>query len=252
LTKAAFLSKYNNTSLFFIDGSEHPSNVNGTIDFWIYLNGAYTGSLYLILIDGSNGYAANNYLLTSLNGFNKNDSNQYQHIVIPYNSITWLKPQFNDLQLYFGGTDTSGAKGLYVDYIRLQSGIPNIPQPTYADSAGTYKIDSTHYVTKTWIKGISKIVGDTITTGSGGAPTRFGIEDNLGLQDRSIDMQGFNFEYTNSNNILLKDGVGNQLINLSGNGGEGTIIISNPANSASTEIDNNFIQIGSIATGSSG
>src|SRR6185312_15628057 len=134
LIKAAFLSKYNNTSLFFIDGSEHPSNVNGTIDFWLYPNGNYTGSLYLSLIDGSNGYAANSYNITSSDGFNKNDSNNYQHIVIPYSKLTWLKTQFNDLQLIFQGTDTSGAKGLYVDYIRLQSGIPNIPAKSYVDS----------------------------------------------------------------------------------------------------------------------
>src|SRR6185312_1152674 len=86
LTKAAFLSKYQNTSLFFIDGSEHPSNVSGTIDLWFYFNGNYTGSLYLLLFDNSIS-AANSYLLTSANGFNKNDSNHYYHVVIPYSSI---------------------------------------------------------------------------------------------------------------------------------------------------------------------
>src|SRR6185503_16929790 len=201
LTKAAFLSKYNNTSLFFIDGSEHPSNVNGTIDFWIYLNGAYTGSLYLILIDGSNGYAANNYLLTSLNGFNKNDSNQYQHIVIPYNSITWLKPQFNDLQLYFGGTDTSGAKGLYVDYIRLQSGIPNIPPPTdYSNKQDSNTLVKTTVGSDTlnvinwWVKGIPHALAPIYTHSGGGTTERFGIEDSTGIQNRYMALGSFNFD----------------------------------------------------------
>lgn len=50
-------------------------------------------------------------------------------------------------------------------------------------------------------------------TGTGGGPVRFGIEDNVGIQDRLMDMDGFNFFITNcySFGLYQRDESGTQI-----------------------------------------
>lgn len=48
-------------------------------------------------------------------------------------------------------------------------------------------------------------------TVSGGSPLHLGIEDNLGLQNRSVDMQGFDFTLSNNKQFSIQTPTGGQL-----------------------------------------
>lgn len=193
LTKALYVSKYNNSQAYFYSPSSIQTSSVNTIDMWIYLTGAMSASnnIYLLLFDSATR-SANYILLNSDFGFNKNDSNNYQHVVIPASAIRWLSPTFNLFELTFTGSDTSGAKGLYFDYIRLQSGIPNIPPANdysnKADSAGVYWINDTTYIGRTWRNGIAYNVGDTIhfhTSGGAGGSVNSVTGNPSGLVDNT-------------------------------------------------------------------
>lgn len=136
LTKDIFISKYtNNAQIYFVNGSyERIANTPQSVLLLpIYLNGALSSSnnIYINLYD-TLAYSTNLYRLGSNDNFDKNKVNSYQTVVIPTNNFTWVnnKSTFTTLLVTFTGYDTSGAKGLYMDYIRLQNGIFNLPSPT--------------------------------------------------------------------------------------------------------------------------
>lgn len=220
--KDLYISKYQSGAQFFFIDSPFIRNTpttDGLISFWIYLNGALPAANNLYLEFWSfDTLTGKNLLINSDYGFNRNDSNQYQHIVIPFSKVSWQNSAlFTSLIFTLTGNDTSGAKGLYIDYMQLQQGINNITPPTYysnkADSAGTYKINDSTYVTKTWVKGIGFVVGDTIHIHASGGGTG-NTNSNVG--------SGYRLAIPNTNNIktltggyaMLLDSVTTNQINL--------------------------------------
>src|SRR5665213_1365915 len=197
-TKDIFVSSYHDgAQIYFIDSPfvHNDANTNGLISLPIYLNGALPAgnNIYISFVsfDTLTGLPL---LINSDLGFNRNLANQYQQVVIPYSKVQWQNgAKFTTLELTFTGNDTSGAKGLYIDYVTLQSGIPNIPPPTdysnKADSAGTYKLNDSTYITKTWVKGVGLVVGDTIhiksSGGSGSGAVNSVTGNPVGLVDNT-------------------------------------------------------------------
>jgi hypothetical protein len=182
LTKAIYLSKYSNSQLFFIHNTETPVTQDGLIDMWVYLNGKFTNNLYATFYDGQT--FVGELSLTPDFGFNGIDTGRYFHVVVPFSKINWSKNQFTTLELAFSGTDTT--KGLYVDYIRLQSGINNIPNPTdYSNKVDSVitRNDSSFYV----IKGIYHY----FKSGAGGSGTVTSVAKGYGiLADGTITTSG--------------------------------------------------------------
>src|SRR5690348_7103815 len=176
-TKAIFVSSYtNNSKLNFLSASTDTFNTNNGQVLWgyVYFNGAFLNKLKFQFFNGSTAVSS---ALTINNtfGLNPNDSNRYQLFSIPLSAFTWTNTVFDKLVITHVGTDNSGAKGYYIDWINIQSGVMPIPSPidysNKADSAGTYKINDSTYITRTWVKGSSFPVGDTIhasSTGGGG------------------------------------------------------------------------------------
>lgn len=176
-TKAIFVSSYtNNSKLNFLSASTDTFNTNNGQVLWgyVYFNGAFLNKFKFQFFNGSTAVSS---ALTINNtfGLNPNDSNRYQLFSIPLSAFTWTNTVFDKLVITHVGTDNSGAKGYYIDWINIQSGVMPIPSPidysNKADSAGTYKINDSTYITRTWVKGSSFPVGDTIhasSTGGGG------------------------------------------------------------------------------------
>jgi len=169
-TKDIFISKYNNGSqLYWIDSPfvhNYPTS-DGLISGWIYLNGGLpSGNNFYISFVSFDTLTGTPILLNSDVGFDRNDSNNYQQFVIPFSKVTWVNgtPRFTTIELTTTGTDTSGAKGFYMDYMTLQQGIPNIPQPTFQDSNHVSN-DSLFWCKK----GICYYLGQVNGSGGGGS-----------------------------------------------------------------------------------
>lgn len=181
-TKDIFISKYQSGSQFFFIDSPFIRNTptsNGLISFWIYLNGALPANNNLYLQFWSfDTLTGRNLLINSDFGFNRNDSNHYQQVVIPFSKVTWQNSGlFTSLIFTLTGNDTSRAKGLYIDYMTLQQGIPNIPTQTYQDSNTLVKTtvgSDTLNVINWWSKGIPHPLAP-IYTHSGGSSGGGGI-----------------------------------------------------------------------------
>jgi predicted secreted protein len=101
---------------------------------------------------------------------------------------------FEEINFVFFGTDPTGAMERYSGAFIVTS----IGTPTSYNGNWEYSVEG---------QGTGELTIDT----SGETPfslfSRFGIEDNLGLQDRSIDMQGFAVAVNNSSSFEIQSGV---------------------------------------------
>lgn len=126
LTKAIFVSTYTSgSSLIFTYSSLLTAQATELFKFWVYLNGAFGSNQFIIqFLNGSTpvGIAA---AFNSGFGFNPNDSNFYQQVVLPFSAFNLTNQQFDKVVITFQGNDLSGAKGLYLDYLQLQTGVIN-------------------------------------------------------------------------------------------------------------------------------
>lgn len=126
LTRAYFVSKYTDSSaLIFTKPSGNDTVHAGEIlKFFLYSNGVFNnqiiGQYYLNSTPASSRIVLNPYL-------NVNDSNQYQIVAPPLSAWSWPGGNiFNKFVLSFTGYDTTGGKGLYIDWMQLQTGIVNV------------------------------------------------------------------------------------------------------------------------------
>jgi hypothetical protein len=193
-SKAIFISKYLSAGeIYFTDAEVNTYDSNAVLTMAFYSVGNFENNMRLRFYNPATGIT-NSVLITNAFGLTKTLGNQYQILTIPLSTFQWTNGGlYKTLLLQFVGSDTSGAKGVYLDYIRIQKGIPNIPlADNYPDSAGTYRIDSTHYITKTWRKGIPTNVGDTIVSGSssGGGGTVTSVGTGYGLSGGTITTTG--------------------------------------------------------------
>lgn len=166
LTHDIFVSKYTNGSRHnFLFASPQIITDGQVLTGFIWLNRAIT-TLNFRLFNGSTA-STNNIAINNNYGINDSLTGVYQRFAIPFSAFTKNIDTFTTIRITNSGYDTSGAGGYYLDDIQLQSGVSNILSKLYADSAGTYRVNDSEYVSKTWKNGIATIVGDTIHTGTG-------------------------------------------------------------------------------------
>jgi hypothetical protein len=112
---------------------------------------------------------------------------------LPYKDTRWVE-----------NTGVAGASYLFDSIVMFRNIGDTQMKPLYPAMGylQDFDGDSTFWVydTKRW----KKLAG-------GGTGERFGIEDNLGIQDRSVDMQHFGFELYGANHtdMVSEDGAGN-------------------------------------------
>lgn len=131
-TKDIYISTYNSgAQIYFIDSPFIRNYVtsDGLISFWVYLNSALpsNNNMYVsfVNVDTLTGQPI---LLNYDLGFDRNNANTYQQVIVPYNKVNWQNgAKYTTIELTFTGDDTSGAGGMYIDNMTLQSGIQNIP-----------------------------------------------------------------------------------------------------------------------------
>ncbi len=116
-------------------------------------------------------------------GFISTNTTDYQTISIPLNSFGNISTATS---LRITQNNSSGTVGWYLDNMQLQAaqgggvstkGVVSFTKNATNDSSILILVDGTRYAVK-----------DSVS-GGGGTTGRFGIEDSLGLQDRSINMQ---------------------------------------------------------------
>jgi hypothetical protein len=196
-TKAIYVSKYNNGARFnFLFSSTQTIEDGQLLTGWIYLLKPLTAGHYISFRLFTGGTAATNSIsVNNSYGINNNDTTHYQRFAIPYIAFTKTSPTYNTLRATFSGYDTSGAGGMHIDNIRLQSGIGNIPTSTGIDSIPLRKEivgDDTLNIRCQYKNGIA-VKCDTIYTHSGGGG---GTETDTTHLRADID--------ANTANILLK------------------------------------------------
>src|SRR6185312_7742323 len=178
LTKAIFVSKYNNgSSLKFLSASTDTVKNGQVLSFWIYLNGALNSNYFRISFLKGSTAVTNSLNLRNIFGLNPNDSNVYQPVAIPLSVFNWTGGNvFDGIRIQNVGTDTSGAKGYYLDWITLQTGILPIPSPTdYSNKQDSNSITKTVVGSDTlnvinwWVKGIAHPLAPIYTHSGGGS-----------------------------------------------------------------------------------
>lgn len=170
-THAVLVSKYTDSSaVIFTDSGTDTVTADMILKMFLYLNGALTNHFQVQLFNSGTAITLPldiNYLFAPL------DSNVYQNVSVPLNNLTFIPGAgivFNKLVIRMAGTDTSGAKGYYLDDIQLQKGITNGGDfSDKVDSVKTRKLNDSSYVVDYWTKGISYQKGDTIKIHVSGA-----------------------------------------------------------------------------------
>lgn len=119
--KADYVSSYSNSRFYWADDSDIVPSGSDVINFHIYLNGAFSNQLFIALFDGAS--IASDYVrVTPAYGFNQVDSNNYQNISIPLSAFNVSRATYNTIAFELVGSDLTGAKGFYVDYVNIQVG----------------------------------------------------------------------------------------------------------------------------------
>lgn len=133
--------------------------------------------------------------------FNGNDSNNYQIIAPPLNAWSWPGGTvYNKLILSFGGNDISGAKGVYFDWLQIQTGIGNVAGKQYQDSSSIVA----GYLTD-WYNGVP-ITRQAV--GGGGGGINIYNTDSLLAGDRIVGMNGKTLHFNeNTVDVITLSGV---------------------------------------------
>lgn len=170
--KDIFISRYNSQSIiYFATSTPYTLSSDAVVSGWIYLNKRLVNTIYAFLYNSNTG-ARTNAIPLSLDNF---DSTSYQQFVLPTSNFTWTgntNNQFNTLEFYFSGYDTTDLKGLRFDWITLQKGIQSVPpQIDYSNKLDSVTIKKvtigidTANIALNWIKGVSYPSKDTVWTG---------------------------------------------------------------------------------------
>lgn len=163
LTKADYIATYTDSSQIIFTKSSGTDTVynNSVFAGFIYLNNPFNNQLQMQLFNGSTS-VSNNIVVN--NWFDPFDTLAWQPMDIPayaFNSAGNIV--HNKIVFTLRGNDLSGASGLYIDYLRLQTGLtnPQIDNSNKVDSV-TIVSGSDYY----WIKGVAHLIGIR-TTGTG-------------------------------------------------------------------------------------
>lgn len=124
LTKADFVSTYTDGSqrIFTKSGAPDTLSNGAVLKAFPYFNSLMANQIKGQWFNGSTS-VSNQILLNPY--FDALDTGRYQVMVVPLNNwnFTSRTAVFNKLVFTFGGTDTSGADGIYMDWIQLQTGL---------------------------------------------------------------------------------------------------------------------------------
>lgn len=159
LTKAAFVSSYNNAaSLTFTDSAPDTAQAGEILKFWISLNIPFTSTLSIQFYRGTTAVSTRQ-VVGSQQGFFATNTGTYMNVSMPVSSFQFSSPIYDKIVFYPSGQDLSGAGGFYLDEVQIQRGIT--PQgKTYVDSVSIVS-GSDYY----WKNGIATLIG---VRGAGG------------------------------------------------------------------------------------
>lgn len=159
-SKSMFISSYHNGATWYFYDPTYTRitpAADQVITGWVYLNGATTNDFAMFLSDSN--VSTTNYIMLSDYGIDRNNPNVYQQFSIPVTDFNFYRTgKYTTVEIQAVGSDTSGAGGLYLDYIQLQRGLYNIPSVTdYSNKqdSNVVRNDSLFWVAK----GIEHFVG---------------------------------------------------------------------------------------------
>ncbi len=120
-------------------------------------------------------------------GITKSLISGYQPFSINMSSFALTSNIVTQLQVSYTSNDATNFAGFYLDYIYLQTGIANTV-PLNNALINVFRKKATDSVFGTYQNGA---VSYQFKDSSGAGLTRFGIEDNLGIQDRYVNFQAY-------------------------------------------------------------
>lgn len=237
LTRAAFVSTYSTGSkLIFTRTGGQDTVTNGELfKFFMYLNNSAFNSgnqIQLQFLLGTTAVSTN----TVINPFfNTLDTGQYQNVSMPLSAFNFSSSIFNKIVFTFAGYDTSGAGGLYLDYLQLQKGSGNVSTILTLTTNGS--------------SGASTLINNVLNIPQygGGSGSRFGIEDNTGVQDREVNMGAFGLALYGDNGDFIYSDNASELYAADAGGNVGKLEVSavtNPFASVLSADVSNQLELG--------
>lgn len=214
LTKDIFVNTYTNgSSLIFTYSSPLTAQAGEIFKFWVYLNGTFGTNQFQIQYFLGSTPVGSPISFGSGFGFNPNDSNFYQQVNVPLSANNLINQTFDKIVITFSGEDISGAKGLYLDYLQLQTGATNI-----GSGLGVifYGLNATSDSTQL-IREDGRIFTAPLGGGGGSVTANNGLTVNTGsnvqlggtlLQNTTVDLNGH--QILLGNNLEIHSAVDNE------------------------------------------
>lgn len=225
ISKATYISSYHNGAQWYFYDPTYTRitpQSDQVITGWVYLNDSTTNNFAVFLADSN--LTTTNYLYLSDYGIDRNNPNVYQQFSIPVNNFYFHGTgKYTTIEFQAIGSDTSGAGGLYMDYINLQSGVQNTLQSTdYSNKQDSNLVrnDSLFWVAKGIEHFVGKIGGGTTDTTS--------LSDRIDLKLNISDTASMLSPYLRKNALAAGTN-----ISLAGTGTDADPIVINASGGAS-------------------
>lgn len=190
LTKAIFNSTYTNGSglIFTKPSGTSTLGVGEIFKGFVYFNGLFTNQIQMAWYNDAS--AVSNSII--LNPYvNLNDSNNYQIFTVPMTAWNFTSSSFNKLIITFAGDDTSGAKGLYFDWLQLQTGFINNNAEFTLTTTGDSCSGATY-------NNITHVLNIPPCSGGGSTGNTIYTADDALVSDRTVNLNGHFLDFTSN------------------------------------------------------
>lgn len=197
LNQAAYTVTYEDSSqlIFTKPSGTDTAKATSIVKMYLYFVG---GMLNQLKGQWYNGTTAVSNVIALNPYFNPNDSNEYQIVAPSLSAWNFTNNEFNKLVLTFGGSDLAGSKGIYNDWIQLQTGINNVATQLMLTTNGS--------------SGAATLVNNVLNIpiysgggGGGGGNNIYNIDSSL-AGNRAVDLNDFTLRFSEgANDFLLID-----------------------------------------------
>lgn len=207
LNQAAYTVTYEDSSqlIFTKPSGTDTAKATSIVKMYLYFVG---GMLNQLKGQWYNGTTAVSNVISLNPYFNPNDSNEYQIVAPSLSAWNFTNNEFNKLVLTFGGSDLAGSKGIYNDWIQLQTGINNVATQLMLTTNGSSGA-------ATLIDNVLNIPIYSGGGGGGGGNNIYNIDSSL-AGNRALDLNDFTLRFSEGANdfLLINPTLNNEGIDL--------------------------------------
>lgn len=226
LTIADFVSTYTNGSgIIFTRTGNDTAQANEILKLYIYSNGIFGNQIKIQFFHDA-AAVGNQITFNSGYGFNGNNADVYQNTSIPFSAFGLTNQIFNKIVITYAGDDLSGAKGLYNDYIQLQTGVSNT---NAGEDHGVFNFYMNPTGDTLYLVRFDGVIFKVLVSGGGGGSSlaNFYLKDSTLSSNRVVvlDNKDLNFEDFGGMEFFLQPSA--DMMGLSTAGGSSIVLQNN-------------------------